>query len=363
MTEVQKLSASDEGYLNEEEMERLQTIIDELRQKLAKLTGETTEKGKGADPKDKVDILGYTAKDWEDFFKHLEDGELKLNDWQMALQLVGEAFGQISALMAAAEQREFKEYEKTAKKKKKSLENQLDQGRISQEQYNSAVQQIDEETDRRREEMEQKQAKRDKALSIFKALTNTAVAVTAALPNFILAGIVAAMGAVQVATIAATPLPGAAAGGFLVEREQDGRRYRAEFEPQKRGFVRRPTVITGEEGTEYIIPAPMLQNPAVAGFVGALESARLSGRFRDPGLFSRPIPGRAEGGYTAEVSSPGTVITTASGTAEESAALKALLPLLTRLDQRLSQPFSVSLTGKNGIQAAEEKYNKIRKSL
>lgn len=117
----------------------------------------------------------------------------------MALQAVGEAFSTVSNMMSAAEQREFKNYEKTQNKKKKLLERQLKAGTISQERYNEAVQRLDDETEAKREENERKQAKRDKALAVFNSLINTAVAVTAALQagpiiGPILAGIVAALG-------------------------------------------------------------------------------------------------------------------------------------------------------------------------
>lgn len=46
-----------------------------------------------------------------------------------------------------------------------------------------------------------------KAAGISEAVMNTALAVTEALPNFILAGIVGALGAIQIGTVAAQPLP------------------------------------------------------------------------------------------------------------------------------------------------------------
>ena len=52
----------------------------------------------------------------------------------------------------------------------------------------------------------------NKANSVAQAGIATALAITKALPNLVLAGIAAAMGAVQVATIIATPIPAYAKG-------------------------------------------------------------------------------------------------------------------------------------------------------
>jgi hypothetical protein len=95
--------------------------------------------------------------------------------------------------------------------------------------------------------------------------------------NFVLAAIVAGIGAVQIATIAATPLPGAEAGGNLYERTQDGKQFKASYDPTKRGFITKPTVITGENGDEYVIPSDGITNPSLRPLIRMIESARLNG--------------------------------------------------------------------------------------
>ena len=69
-----------------------------------------------------------------------------------------------------------------------------------------------EELEKKKVQMQRKQAVWDKAVNIAQAGMATALAVTKALPNFILAAIIGAMGAVQIATIAATPIPAYAEG-------------------------------------------------------------------------------------------------------------------------------------------------------
>lgn len=70
----------------------------------------------------------------------------------------------------------------------------------------------EEELEKRRQDIQYKQAVWDKAANIANASIATALAITEALPNFVLAALVGAMGAVQVATIMATPIPKYAKG-------------------------------------------------------------------------------------------------------------------------------------------------------
>lgn len=70
----------------------------------------------------------------------------------------------------------------------------------------------DEELEKKKQALKKKQAVWDKANSIAQAGIATALAITQALPNLVLAAIAGAMGAMQVATIIATPIPTYAKG-------------------------------------------------------------------------------------------------------------------------------------------------------
>lgn len=369
MTELEKVLANaDVSGMTDADREVLQQKIDDLKKQIAALKG---EKPTGDDKKygDDLDILGFSKKDWDNFFTNIKDGISGFEEWGQAIGMIGgamaNAFSTVSNLMTAIEERQFKTYEKTANKKKKTLEQQKNAGVITEATYNSKVQAIDEETERKREEMERKQAIRNKAMSVFQSLIATAVAVTQALPNVPLSIIVGALGAIQTAAILATPLPGAEQGGMInVEREQDGRRFYAEFSPNRRGYVNRPTVIVGENGPEYVIPNEMLQNPEVAGFVNAIEASRLKGEFRNP--LNMPVPGRALGGYvmtptnTAASSSAGGV--TASSTVS---IPPELIATLDRLNKRLDKPLPAYLRkyGSGGLYDEMNRDSKIRKTL
>lgn len=130
--------------------------------------------------------------------------------------------------------RELQKYEQTHNAEKKSLEAQLKAGLISQKQYDKKVAESDEELERKKAELDIKMAKRQKALGIMQAAINTAAAIMkiwAEVPKAdfgvstgILTALAAATGAMQIAAIAAEPLPTARIGGLVqgATHEQGG---------------------------------------------------------------------------------------------------------------------------------------------
>lgn len=87
-----------------------------------------------------------------------------------------------------------------------------EEGEARKRAAEAATAKKNEELEKKKQQLQHKQAVWDKANSIAQAGIATALAITKALPNFVLAGIAAAMGAVQVATIVATPIPAYAEG-------------------------------------------------------------------------------------------------------------------------------------------------------
>jgi len=87
--------------------------------------------------------------------------------------------------------------------------------------------------------LKKKQAKADKRAAMFNAAINTAVAVTQVVANPILAAIVAALGAVQIAAIASQPIPAFADGGEppLGQVSLVGERGPELFVPKSRGTI------------------------------------------------------------------------------------------------------------------------------
>jgi len=112
----------------------------------------------------------------------------------------------------------------------------------------------------KKNELEYKQAKRNKQIALAQALSQTALAVINALSsipfpaNLVAAGLMGAMGALQIATIAKQPLParGFQDGFYPVEREQDGKMFNARYGGKSRtGIVDEPTLfLAGEQGKD-----------------------------------------------------------------------------------------------------------------
>ncbi|MEG2761277.1 MAG: phage tail tape measure protein, partial [Mucinivorans sp.] len=294
-----------------------------------------------------------------------------------AAKAIGDAFADVSKLMASIEQRDLKNYEKSQNKKKKSLDRQLKSGVISQDAYNSKVQALDEQTEAKRVELERKQAERQKALAIFNAIVSTAVAIVKAfeagpIAGPILAGVIGALGAVQIATIIAQPLPGKEEGGWIdVVREQDGKPFRAKNDPTKRGAITSPTAIVSEAGTEYVVPADGYRNPTVRPVLDIIERARLSGELGSINLEAvmqaNPVQGRVNGGLVTPTrnddnSTSNQLIAPASIDGGIAKILTATQQSIDRLNERLNSPISaqVVMTGEKGLAKQYDKYNKLR---
>ena len=109
--------------------------------------------------------------------------------------------------------------EEAQEKEIERIETLAETGAISKEEAEARKRAAEDKTaaknaelEKKKQAMAKKQAVWDKATSIAQAGIATALAITKSLPNLILAAIVGAMGAVQIATIAATPIPSYAEG-------------------------------------------------------------------------------------------------------------------------------------------------------
>lgn len=306
-----------------EEKEKLAAEILKAREALSKMKADAATDPKTPKPEQpkvsEVDVLGMTPDQWDGLFENLEAGKFGIEEMQAAANVLMNAWGTVNDFMAARENKELKQYEKNTKKKKAALDKQLDAGTISQEQYNARVSQLDAELDAKKAEIENKQARRQKAMAMADVVKSTALAIMsiwAQAPKFdfgvtagLLTAMVSALGAVQLATIAATPLPGAQSGGVIdVVRTQDGKPFRAKNDPDHRGYVDTPTVITGESGREFIASDSAVRNPTVGPVLDVIDAAQKSGTIArlDLTRYLTPptMPGRAAGGRTTGGSQP-----------------------------------------------------------
>lgn len=241
------------------------------------------------DDEESRDIFGMSPEDWENL-----EGNIG-----MAIELAGQLsdiWGQFNQIKANQEKKELQDYEKDCNRKKELLNKQLNAGKISQEQYNARVSQLDADMDKKKTEIAKRQAKRDKALAITNAMINTASAIMriwADVPKVdfgvstaILTALAAATGAAQIAVIASQPLPEYATGGLT-----DGAKM----------------YIAGEAGQEWISPNWMLKDKTTGPIIRQLEMVR-SGILTPEQLVPlapdfqtmTQIPMFATGGYTYE---------------------------------------------------------------
>lgn len=142
----------------------------------------------------------------------------KAQEW---LSISSDAIGAVGDLMSTLYEKDIEDIEKQQEANEEAynadverIDALVENGVISTEEGEARKRAAEAETAKKNEELEkekvklqQKQAKWQKGVDIAQASISTALAITRALPNLILAGIVAAMGAVQIATIAATPIP------------------------------------------------------------------------------------------------------------------------------------------------------------
>lgn len=336
---------------------------------------DTTSTSDNTDAPDKKygTLFGLDSDQWAALFDKNVDGWTKMS---LAATAFGEAAQEAMDIVSMAMDRQakieaqnLKQFQKDQDKKRSALEKRLDSGLITEAQYQAEIEAMDAEYAEKEEEMALKQAKREKALSLTMAIVNTAVGVTKALTsmvpplNFINAGLVAAMGATEIALIASTPITtGYAKGGRMkVKREQDGQIFEARLSPDSRGFISSPTALVGEDGTEYVIPADGVRNPALAPFLNTIESARQRGTLKDlsyESLYAPTVRGWASGGYVSTSTDPD------SDTAAAFPDYGEIITLLKEIRGKMDDPIPaiVAMLGPHGLVKAFEKYDKMKKN-
>lgn len=249
-----------EQILTDDEKQALLEKLTEVQLKASEIKLSTTSAGKpDTSPNTDVDILGMSSSQWKDFFQHLEDGKLGIEDLQNAVTVLSSAWSAYSQLRSAQEKKELKEYEKNTKKKKAALDRQLESGQISQEQYNARTAQLDADLDAKEEEIAQKQAAREKRMALFQTTMNLASGLVRlwVSPGFPVAipmsAILSALGAVQIATITAAQY---ARGKYPVIGENDGHTYQADYtgDNLKTGIYQKPTLgLFSEKEPEMVV--------------------------------------------------------------------------------------------------------------
>lgn len=167
--------------------------------------------------------LSAAVRDAEisDTKKTAEEREEDMNKLMDKIQMAGDFLNAFSDLGASLFEGRIQKIEEEQDALEESKEAELDKiqkleesGAISKEEAEARkraaedkTSQKDKELAKKKADLQTKQAKMDKANAIAQSIIATALAVTQALPNFVLAAMVGVLGAVQLATIIAQPIP------------------------------------------------------------------------------------------------------------------------------------------------------------
>lgn len=211
------------------------------------------------------DIFGLSQDQWETMFTNTDKLEVNIQKVGAAIRVAQNLMSTYYGFVKANQEAELRRYEVAHTRKQKTLEAQLAAGIISQQEYKHATIANENELAMKKYQLELDAAKREKAMKIADTISNTAMAIMSIwskqganpITAGILTGLVTAMGAVQVATIASQPLPqppavqGAEDGYYPVIRKQDGKLFNARKRESRSGIYNEPTMLVGEQGKNF----------------------------------------------------------------------------------------------------------------
>jgi hypothetical protein len=255
-------SIDNEVFLDEAAKNKLILQREQLNAQLAQLENQQTSKVEEEADKQKA----ARQKAVEDVFNNVSKGISAIGD-----------------LLNAANDAELKRFETQIENRQNNIEDleaQLENASGLQAAFLEAS--IEEEVRQQenllaqKEAIEKKAAKRNKAISIVQAIINTALGVSQALAtlpppaSFITAAITGALGAVQVATIAAQPL----ATGGIVGKHITGQRVNRDNGDNVLTTLKTGEVVLNKAQQARIGGAPALKRAGVRGFAsGGVVSA------------------------------------------------------------------------------------------
>jgi hypothetical protein len=362
--------------LDDEQLQEYQKKLADVIKQILSVKNEMKAEGQGvAYGSSNASFWGVNTKDWDLLIEHAREATMTADDLANAITGIGSAAqegfklaNQAIKLTNANEKKALDDYKKGQDAKKKSLEDRYKAGLMTESQYNAEVEQMEADLKEKQEAMALEQAQRAQKIAIVESIINTFLAASKALAQGgmpagpIMAGIITALGVAQTAMITAQPV-GYADGGFVVKRRQDGKQYDAVYAPDKRGYVSGPTVLVGEDGGEYVIPAEALKNPQIRMVADTIESARRSGSLRSLRMeavnpAAAAYSGRADGGYTREPA-PSDVAAISTQTVQDIVRLRETVDRLNGLlDAGIEA--EVVMTGRNGLVRRFEEYNRMK---
>lgn len=332
-----------------EDIQKVEEQMTKVKEQLDGLNTKEVDKAAGSEL-EKVDVLGFTAAEWENVFKNLDNVHARFRAVEMGIGAMTNAFSLFSQLQENLNAKELSKYTTNQQKKKQALLDQLNQGYISQAQYQKELQRLDEEAEAKKKELALKQFKAQKAANMLNIIANTAMAVMRAysdagpLAGTALAAIVGGIGAVQLGIVAAQQPPSYAKGGYT-----KGLGFTDETGHEVAGVV---------HGKEYVIPAMLLADPQVARVTEWIEAKR-TGKAQNTYATGGNVSTATESSYTSDKSDKGG--DQLASMSELKHTLTQLTATLDRLEKNGVDAYVIA-DAKNGreMQRAIKEYENIR---
>lgn len=332
-----------------EDIQKVEEQMTKVKEQLDGLKTKDVDKAASSEL-EKVDVLGFTAAEWENVFKNLDNVHARFRAVEMGIGAMTNAFSLFSQLQENLNAKELSKYTANQQKKKQALLDQLNQGYISQAQYQKELQRLDEEAEAKKKELALKQFKAQKAANMLNIIANTAMAVMRAysdagpLAGTALAAIVGGIGAVQLGIVAAQQPPSYAKGGYT-----KGLGFTDETGHEVAGVV---------HGKEYVIPAMLLADPQVARVTEWIEAKR-TGKAQNTYATGGNVSTATESSYTSDKSDKGG--DQLASMSELKHTLTQLTATLDRLEKNGVDAYVIA-DAKNGreMQRAIKEYENIR---
>jgi len=171
------------------------------------------------------------------------------------------------------------------------------------------------DNEEKKKEIRKKYAVYQFMASASQIIVNTATAVMRALADLgpiagpIAAGVIGATGAVQLGVTYAqmAKMRGMEEGGYTkVRRAQDNKEFRAKYQPNRRGFVDKPTILVGENDSEFVANDKAVKNPTIRPVLDVIDAAQRGGTIETLNLpavmNSIKLEGKETGGYITQKS-------------------------------------------------------------
>ncbi len=313
------------SLLSEEQKEALVARLDEVKLKLSEIglaksmianSGDSEEGLSEEKESLDVDILGFTADQWDKAFANMDTTQEKIAATEMVFASLMNAWGTYNEFVTASENKKLKRMEESHSKEKEQLQRMLDSKVISQDEYNKRTKALDEKLKAESAEMEYNQAKRQRSMSIAQIVSDTALGVMKVHAQYgfpagtALAAVISALGAANTALVLSQPLPSKAGykrGGFT-----KGIGIKDDAGDEVAGLV---------HAREYVVPEFVTEDPEVPAVLEWLEAKR-TGKLR----------GFSEGGYTSDNSEYDTTNTLAPLVARNTEVMEQLSQKIDHLE-------------------------------